>query len=41
LELRILGPLEAVAEGRTVHIRGQKQGELLAILAAASPVSPS
>ncbi|MGH3137218.1 MAG: BTAD domain-containing putative transcriptional regulator [Gaiellaceae bacterium] len=32
MELRILGPLEAVAEGRTVHIRGQKQRELLAIL---------
>jgi len=33
LELRILGPLEAVAEGRIVDIRGQKQRELLAILA--------
>lgn len=33
LELRILGPLEAVAEGRVVDIRGQKQRELLAILA--------
>ena len=33
MELRILGPLEAVAEGRVVDIRGQKQRELLAILA--------
>ena len=32
LELKILGPLEAIAEGRVVDIRGQKQRELLAIL---------
>ncbi len=33
MELKILGPLEAIAEGRVVDIRGQKQRELLAILA--------
>ena len=33
MELRILGPLEAVADGRVIDIRGQKQRELLAILA--------
>ena len=42
LELKILGPLEAIAEGRVVDIRGQKQRELLAILAihANEVVSP-
>ena len=40
VEIRLLGPIEAAAEGSALQLRGQKRLGLLAILAPDGPRFP-